>query len=66
MAFPTPPPNETFLFTYGDGLADVNISQLIYEHKQSKKLGTLTAVNPPGRYGALKLQKNIVDSFQSN
>ena len=57
-------PNKTFLFTYGDGLADVDINKLIDEHKKSNKLATLTAVKPPGRYGALKLKNNTVESFQ--
>ena len=47
--------NETFLLTYGDGLADVNISNLISFHHQNKKLATITAVQPPGRFGVLSL-----------
>ena len=56
--------DDTFCFTYGDGLANVNIRLLIeFHHKQGKK-ATLTAVKPPGRYGALNLQGTLVDHFQ--
>jgi glucose-1-phosphate cytidylyltransferase len=47
--------DETFCFTYGDGVADVDISASIAFHKKSKRLATLTAVQPPGRYGALQV-----------
>jgi glucose-1-phosphate cytidylyltransferase len=54
-----------FCFTYGDGLADINISDLISFHITKGKLATVTATIPPGRYGALKLGRdNIVESFQ--
>ena len=55
--------NETFCFTYGDGLADININSLIDYHKKHKKLATLTAVQPPGRYGSLKLNKDKIIGF---
>jgi glucose-1-phosphate cytidylyltransferase len=45
---------EVFCFTYGDGLGDINIANVISFHKQHKKLATLTATRPPARYGALK------------
>lgn len=48
--------NETFLLTYGDGFADINISDLITFHYQNKKLATVTAVRPPGRFGVLSLK----------
>lgn len=48
--------DETFCFTYGDGVADVDISASIAFHKNNQRLATLTAVQPPGRYGALQLQ----------
>ncbi len=48
--------NDTFGFTYGDGLADLNINELINSHKNSKKLATITAVQPKGRYGSLLLK----------
>ncbi|NBW82627.1 glucose-1-phosphate cytidylyltransferase [bacterium] len=54
---------EDFCFTYGDGLSDVNISELIKFHKESKKLATLTAVQPPGRFGALVMDGTAVSSF---
>lgn len=49
--------DETFLLTYGDGLADVNIANLIAFHKQHKKMATVTAVNPVGRFGILDLDE---------
>lgn len=49
---------EAFCFTYGDGLADVDISALISFHRTHGKLATVTAVKPPGRYGALVLGGN--------
>jgi len=55
--------NETFLMTYGDGVADVNIPELINFHKAQKKLATLTAVRPPARFGALLLDGNQVVRF---
>ena len=55
--------NETFLLTYGDGVADINISQLIKFHRSQGKLGTLTGVRPPSRFGELQYSGNIVQSF---
>lgn len=53
-----------FCFTYGDGVSDVNISELIKFHKDGRKLATVTAVLPPGRYGALDINRNnIVNGF---
>lgn len=49
--------NETFCMTYGDGVSDINISDLIDLHKEQKALATLTAVQPPGRFGAFNLVK---------
>jgi glucose-1-phosphate cytidylyltransferase len=57
----------TFCFTYGDGVSDVDISKLLAFHKASGKKATLTAVQPPGRYGALKFDaadQNLVEKFQ--
>jgi len=48
--------DEDFCFTYGDGVADVNIKALVQFHKQHHKLATVTAVQPPGRYGSLDIQ----------
>ena len=56
---------EAFCFTYGDGLADINISTLIKFHQDHGKKATLTATIPPGRYGALKIgSKDIVKNFK--
>jgi glucose-1-phosphate cytidylyltransferase len=49
---------ETFCLTYGDGLSDVNITESIQFHKSQACLATLTAVLPPGRFGAFALEKN--------
>jgi glucose-1-phosphate cytidylyltransferase len=54
---------EAFCFTYGDGVADLNISAEIAFHKQHGKWATVTAVQPPGRYGALKLEDLEVTGF---
>ena len=53
-----------FCFTYGDGVGDINITDLIEFHRLNGKLATVTATRPPGRYGALKLVDNNVKSFQ--
>ena len=54
---------EAFCFTYGDGVADINVSSLIDFHKTHGKLATVTAVQPPGRYGALNMQDRLVKGF---
>ena len=54
----------SFCFTYGDGVGNVNIKALIEHHKKADKQATLTAVQPPGRYGALSLNGTLVDHFQ--
>jgi len=51
-------PNESFLFTYGDGLGNVNIESLIKFHASHNKLATVTAVKPPGRFGILSINEN--------
>ena len=51
--------NETFCFTYGDGLSNVNIKELIEFHKKHQKKATLTAVLPPFRFGSLDLEEEI-------
>ncbi len=56
--------DEDFCFTYGDGLADVDIRALIAFHRSQKTRATLTAVQPPGRFGALVLRQERVSSFQ--
>jgi glucose-1-phosphate cytidylyltransferase len=54
---------EEFCFTYGDGVADVDISRLVGFHRAHGKLATVTAVQPPGRYGALQLEGTEVAGF---
>ena len=56
--------NETFMLTYGDGLSDINLRQLLKFHKKNKKLVTITAVRPPARFGALKLKGQYVSYFK--
>jgi glucose-1-phosphate cytidylyltransferase len=56
--------DEDFCFTYGDGVSDVNISALVEFHQQSGKLATITAAQPPGRFGAISFEKNTVTQFQ--
>ena len=55
--------NETFCFTYGDGLADINIQNLISFHKKEGRKATLTAVQPPGRFGSLAFERGRVLGF---
>jgi len=54
---------EDFCFTYGDGVTDLDISKEIRFHRQHGKWATVTAVQPPGRYGALKIRDNMVTGF---
>jgi glucose-1-phosphate cytidylyltransferase len=54
---------EAFCFTYGDGVADVNITKLTEFHRSHGKLATITSVQPPGRYGALDVTANCVNGF---
>ena len=54
---------DAFCFTYGDGVSDVNISELIEFHKKHGKDATLTSVYPPGRFGALDIQDNQIKQF---
>jgi glucose-1-phosphate cytidylyltransferase len=56
--------NETFCFTYGDGVGDVNITESIAFHRREGRKATLTGVQPPGRFGALELDGTQVKSFQ--
>lgn len=55
--------DKTFCLTYGDGLGDVNIKDLIRFHRSHGKLGTVTAVRPPGRFGELELDADRVSGF---
>lgn len=56
--------NDDFCFTYGDGVADVNIGDLVAFHLAHRKLATVTAIQPPGRYGALEMAGSRVLGFQ--
>lgn len=56
--------DETFCLTYGDGLGDVDISKLVSFHKKNKPLATLTAVQPPGKFGAIILNDHKVERFE--
>ena len=55
---------EAFCFTYGDGVADLDISATIDYHRKHGKAATLTATYPPGRFGALDMQDGLVRSFR--
>lgn len=54
---------DAFCFTYGDGLSDVNITALVNFHKAHGRRATLTAVSPPGRFGVVELQEELVSRF---
>lgn len=58
--------DETFCFTYGDGVSDIDVSKLIDFHKAEKRKATMTVVQPPGRFGAIVLheEQTGIESFQ--
>ena len=56
--------DENFLFTYGDGLSNVDIQKVIDLHLRRKKLITMTVVNPPARFGLVKFKKNLAVEFK--
>lgn len=57
--------NEPFMLTYGDAVSDINITELVEFHKKSKKLITMTSIQPDGRFGALNIDgENVVRSFE--
>jgi glucose-1-phosphate cytidylyltransferase len=56
--------NRTFLMTYGDGVADVNIGEIVTFHRQHDKLATITAVRPPARFGGLCFDGDMVIRFE--
>jgi glucose-1-phosphate cytidylyltransferase len=57
--------NTTFMMTYGDGVSNINISELVKSHQESKKYATLTAVKPNGRFGALDIDlSGAVENFE--
>jgi len=55
--------NKTFMLTYGDGLANIDLIDLLNFHKKNKKIATVTAVRPPGRFGSLILDNDEVVEF---
>jgi len=55
--------DDTFCMTYGDGVSDVNLNDLILFHKKNQLIGTLTAIHPPERFGVLDLSGNYVTAF---
>lgn len=56
--------DEDFCLTYGDGVANIDIKKLLHFHKQQNRLATMTAVQPPGRFGALTLESERITGFQ--
>jgi glucose-1-phosphate cytidylyltransferase len=54
---------DKFFLTYGDGLADLDISKLLQFHNESNTIGTVTAVRPPARFGSLVIHENVVEEF---
>lgn len=57
-------PEETFCMTYGDGVSDVDIRALVQFHREQKTAATLTAVQPPGRFGVIDLDEYKIRGFQ--
>jgi glucose-1-phosphate cytidylyltransferase len=55
--------DQSFLMTYGDGVSNVDLDQLVAFHKKQKKVATLTAVRPPARFGGLEFQGDLVSRF---
>lgn len=56
--------SEDFCFTYGDGVSDVDITRLIAFHREQKTIATVTAVQPPGRFGSLDIKRNRISRFE--
>lgn len=56
--------DEAFCFTYGDGLSNINVTKLVDFHKEKKLMATVTAVNPPGRFGAIDIEFGSVKTFK--
>ena len=56
--------NETFCFTYGDGISNVNIAESLKLHKDTSTIATVTAVQPPGKFGHMNLKENTVNHFE--
>ena len=56
--------DETFMFTYGDGISNINLKKLLNFHKKNKKIITVTAVRPPARFGEILIRGSKVTSFK--
>jgi glucose-1-phosphate cytidylyltransferase len=56
--------NEPFCCTYGDGVGNINIAELIKFHYKHSKLATMTVVSPPGRFGTVNIKDNLVTTFK--
>ena len=56
--------NNTFMLTYGDGVANVDINRLVDSHRRQGRLATVTAVRPPARFGGVKFEGDLVSSFE--
>jgi len=56
--------DEAFCFTYGDGVSDLDIGALIEFHRRSGRIATVTAVQPPGRFGTMVMEGEMVDTFE--
>ena len=57
-------PDDRFMMTYGDGLGDINIRELVSFHKEHGKIATMVAVRPPARFGSMTFSKNQVLEFK--
>ena len=55
--------NEPFMLTYGDGVSQINIKDLLNFHKSHEKIGTMTGVHPPSRFGEFSTEKNKITRF---
>lgn len=55
---------KSFCFTYGDGVGDINIKELIKFHNSHGKQATLTSTMPPGRFGSLQIKNGVIENFQ--
>ena len=55
--------NSTFMMTYGDGVCDVNVKDLLAFHKKHRKIATLTAVRPPARFGHMHFEGDLITQF---
>jgi len=55
--------DDQFMLTYGDGLSNINLNQLLEHHKRFKKIATVTAVRPPARFGTIEISNGVVTKF---